>query len=135
MGFAEADPGLDIAGVDAAYKLSILAGVAFGVRPAFAGVETSGIRHVVAADIAEAKALGYRVRLLGVAEAGASGLFQRLHAHLVPQEHPLAHVAGSTNAIIADGQFSRPIAVSGRGCGRLADRQRGGGRPDRYRAR
>ncbi len=69
LGFAEADPGFDIDGVDAAHKLSILASLAFGTQPAFGGVAVTGIRHVLGADIAEAAALGYRVRLLGMAEA------------------------------------------------------------------
>jgi homoserine dehydrogenase len=78
-GFAEADPSFDIDGVDAAHKLSILASLAFGTRPAFGDVATSGIRHVLAADIAEAAALGYRIRLLGLADDGPGGLFQRVH--------------------------------------------------------
>jgi len=117
LGFAEADPGFDIDGVDAAHKLSILASIAFGTRPAFAGVAASGIRHVIAADIAEAAALGYRIRLVGIAEDGAQGLFQRVHAHLVPQDHPLAHVTGSTNAVVAEGNFVGRLLFQGAGAG------------------
>jgi homoserine dehydrogenase len=117
LGYAEADPTFDIDGVDAAHKLSILASLAFGTRPAFDAVEASGIRHVIAADIAEAKALGYRIRLLGVAEAGAGGLFQRVHAHLVPENHPLAHVTGSTNAVVAEGNFVGRLLLQGAGAG------------------
>ncbi|MFL0417170.1 homoserine dehydrogenase [Sphingomonas sp. 179-I 2A4 NHS] len=117
LGYAEADPSFDIDGVDAAHKLSILASIAFGTKPAFGDVAASGIRHVIAADIAEAAALGYRVRLVGVAEAGADGLFQRVHAHLVPQDHPLAHVTGSTNAVVADGNFVGRLLFQGAGAG------------------
>ena len=117
LGYAEADPTFDIDGVDAAHKLSILASLAFGTRPAFDAVAASGIRHVIAADIAEAKALGYRIRLLGVAEAGADGLFQRVHAHLVPENHPLAHVTGSTNAVVAEGNFVGRLLFQGAGAG------------------
>ncbi len=117
LGFAEADPGFDIDGVDAAHKLSILAAIAFGTRPDFAGVEASGIRQILAADIAEAKALGYRIRLLGIAEAGAYGLFQRVHAHLVPENHPLAYVTGSTNAVVAEGNFVGRLLFQGAGAG------------------
>lgn len=116
-GFAEADPSFDIDGVDAAHKLSILASLAFGTRPAFAEVAASGIRHVIAADIAEAAALGYRVRLVGVAEAGSAGLFQRVHAHLVPADHPLAHVTGATNAVVAEGNFVGRLLFQGAGAG------------------
>ncbi len=116
-GFAEADPSFDIDGVDAAHKLSILASVAFGTRPAFDDVATVGIRHVMAADIAEAAALGYRVRLVGVAEAGPAGLFQRVHPHLVPLDHPLAHVTGSLNAVVAEGNFVGRLIFQGAGAG------------------
>jgi homoserine dehydrogenase len=117
LGFAEADPSFDIDGVDAAHKLSILASLAFGTVPAFGDVAVSGIRHVLAADIAEAAALGYRVRLLGVAEAGSAGLFQRVHAHLVPADHPLAHVTGATNAVVAEGNFVGRLLFQGAGAG------------------
>ena len=117
LGFAEADPGFDIDGVDAAHKLAILASLAFGTRPAFNQVAITGIRDVIAADIAEAAALGYRIRLVGVAEAGANGLFQRVHPHLVPLSHPLAHVAGSLNAVVAEGNFVGRLFFEGAGAG------------------
>jgi homoserine dehydrogenase len=116
-GFAEADPSFDIDGVDAAHKLSVLASLAFGTRPAFAGVGAHGIRHVLAADIAEAAALGHRVRLVGVAEADAHGLFQRVHPHLVPFAHPLAHVTGATNAVVIEGDFVGRLLFQGPGAG------------------
>ena len=116
-GFAEADPSFDIDGVDAAHKLSILASLAFGTQPAFAAVEASGIRQVLAADIAEAAALGHRVRLIGMAEADGKGLFQRVHPHLVPLDHPLAHVAGSTNAVVVEGNFVGRLLFQGPGAG------------------
>ena len=116
-GFAEADPSFDIDGVDAAHKLSILASMAFGTRPAFGAVATSGIRHVLAADIAEAAALGYRIRLLGLAEDGPGGLFPRVHPHLVPLSHPLAHVTGATNAVVAEGNFVGRLLFQGAGAG------------------
>ena len=117
LGFAEADPSFDIDGIDAGHKLSILASVAFGTRPAFGAVAASGIRHILAADIAEAAALGYRVRLIGLAEAGPHGLFQRVHAHLVPVDHPLAHVTGATNAVVAEGNFVGRLLFQGAGAG------------------
>ncbi|VXC68445.1 homoserine dehydrogenase [Sphingomonas sp. 8AM] len=117
LGFAEADPSFDIDGVDAAHKLSILASLAFGTAPAFGDVAISGIRHLLAADIAEAAALGYRVRLVGVAEADGEKLFQRVHAHLVPNDHPLAHVTGATNAVVAEGNFVGRLLFQGAGAG------------------
>jgi homoserine dehydrogenase len=117
LGFAEADPSFDIDGVDAAHKLAILATVAFGTRPDFDGVEVRGIREVVAGDIAEAAALGYRVRLIGLAAADAHGLYQRVTPCLVREGHPLARVTGATNAVVAEGDFVGRLLFEGRGAG------------------
>lgn len=117
LGYAEADPSFDIDGVDAAHKLAILASIAFGSEVDFAGVATTGIRHVIAADIAEAAALGFRIRLVGMAEAGDKGLFQRVHPLLVPTSHPLSHVTGSLNAVVAEGNFVGQLLFQGRGAG------------------
>ncbi len=117
LGFAEADPSFDIDGVDAAHKLSILASLSFGTRIDFAGVARGGIRHVLAGDIAQANALGYCVRLVGLAEADAKGLFQRVHPCLVPLGHPLAHVQGAMNAVVAEGNFVGRLFFEGRGAG------------------
>jgi len=117
LGYAEADPSFDIDGVDAAHKLSILASLAFGTAIDFGSVAITGIRHVIAADIAEAAALGYRIRLVGIGEASAKGLFQRVHPCLVPIDHPLAHVTGSLNAVVAEGDFVGRLLFQGRGAG------------------
>ena len=117
LGYAEADPSFDIDGIDAAHKLSILASLAFGTQVDFGSVAITGIRHVIAADIAEAQALGYRVRLVGVGEANSKGLFQRVHPCLVPLNHPLAHVVGSLNAVVAEGNFVGRLFFEGRGAG------------------
>ncbi|MFM5884268.1 MAG: homoserine dehydrogenase [Novosphingobium sp.] len=120
-GFAEADPAFDIEGTDAAHKLSILAAIAFGGRLDFAAVETAGIARLRAADIAQADALGYVIRLIGMAETmpGPSGkvLFQRVQPHLVAFDHPLAHVDGATNAVVAEGNFSGRLLFQGAGAG------------------
>lgn len=117
LGFAEADPSFDIDGVDAAHKLSILASLAFGTRIDFDGVRLGGIRHVLGGDIAQARALGFCVRLVGLAEAGGHGLFQRVHPCLVPLTHPLAHVQGTMNAVVAEGNFVGRLFFEGRGAG------------------
>jgi homoserine dehydrogenase len=120
-GFAEADPSFDIDGVDAAHKLSILASLSFGSRIDFDGVEIGGIRKLLAADIAQAQALGYRIRLIGLAEVdgehGSAALFQRVQPCLVPIDHPLAHVTGATNAVVAEGNFSGRLLFQGAGAG------------------
>ncbi|MFO1255248.1 MAG: homoserine dehydrogenase [Sphingomonadaceae bacterium] len=117
LGYAEADPTFDVEGIDAAHKLSILAAIAFGTKVDFAGVAASGITRLRAADIAQADSLGYVIRLIGMAEAGAEGLFQRVQPHLVPFDHPLAHVDGATNAVVAEGNFSGRLLFQGAGAG------------------
>ena len=122
LGYAEADPAFDIEGVDAAHKLAILAAIGFGTRLSFDSVEISGITRIRAADIAQAKALGYVIRLIGLAdctwgEDGAHHLFQRVAPCLVPHGHPLAAVTGPTNAVVAKGNFSGPLLFEGAGAG------------------
>ena len=121
-GFAEADPAFDIDGIDAAHKLSILASLAFGTEIDFESVDVTGIRHVIAADIREAATLGYRIRLVGMAECETEegdnlGLFQRVHPMLVPLDHPLAHVDGALNAVVAEGNFVGRLFFQGAGAG------------------
>ncbi|PLK26678.1 homoserine dehydrogenase [Novosphingobium sp. TH158] len=121
-GFAEADPAFDIEGTDAAHKLSILASIAFGTQVDFRAVETTGITRILAADIAQARTLGYVIRLIGMAETDSNGdgvprLFQRVQPHLVPVDHPLAHVDGATNAVVAEGNFSGRLLFQGAGAG------------------
>jgi homoserine dehydrogenase len=117
LGYAEADPAFDVDGVDAAHKLSILASLCFGTRIDFGAVATTGIRAVLAGDIAQAKALGFRVRLVGRAEAVKGGLLQSVQPCLVPVTHPLAHVAGAMNAVVAQGNFVGRLFFEGRGAG------------------
>ena len=121
-GYAEADPSFDIEGTDAAHKLSILASIAFGARIDFASVDTSGISRLLAADIAQADALGYVIRLIGTAESeigpdGQRRLFQRVQPHLVPFDNLLAHVDGATNAVVVEGNFSGRLLFQGAGAG------------------
>jgi homoserine dehydrogenase len=118
LGYAEADPTFDVEGVDAAHKLAILAAIAFGARIDFPAVDVSGISRVRAADIAQAAALGYRIRLLGIADcADGEALFQRVQPCLVPRHHPLAAVEGPTNAVVAEGNFAGRLLFQGAGAG------------------
>ncbi len=118
-GFAEADPKLDIEGIDAGHKLAILAAIAFGAKLDFAHVSCEGIGRVRAADIARARDLGFVIRLVGEAdiEGEPHRLLQRVRPCLVPDGHPLAHVDGPTNAIVAEGNFSGRLLFQGAGAG------------------
>jgi len=123
LGYAEADPSFDIEGTDAAHKLAILAAIGFGAGIRFDCVEVEGITRIRAADIAQAAALGYVIRLIGLAdcEGHAAGgdvrLFQRVQPYLVPRDHPLAAVDGPTNAVVAEGDFSGRLLFQGPGAG------------------
>ncbi|WP_296721307.1 homoserine dehydrogenase [Erythrobacter sp.] len=120
-GFAEADPAFDIEGVDAAHKLAILAAIGFGTRIDFVGVRVSGITQVRAADIAQADALGFVIRLIGEADvedtADGARLLQRVRPCLVAKGHPLSAVDGPTNAVVAEGNFVGRLLFQGAGAG------------------
>lgn len=116
-GYAEADPSFDIDGIDTAHKLSILAALAFGARIDFAGVATQGIRAIELADLDQAAALGFRIKLVGLAENVDGTLFQRVHPALVPLGHPLAAASGALNAVAAEGDFVGRLFFQGRGAG------------------
>ncbi len=120
-GFAEADPTFDIEGTDAAHKLAILAAICFGSAVDFRSVDTQGISRILAADIAQADALGFVIRLIGTAETDATGgatrLFQSVRPCLVPFDHPLAHVDGATNAVVVEGNFAGRLLFQGAGAG------------------
>jgi homoserine dehydrogenase len=117
LGFAEADPSLDIDGVDAAHKLAILTSLAFGCPVDFGGIQIEGIRHVSALDVAFADEFGYRIKLLAVAQAGAQGLEQRVQPCLVTLQSPIAHVDGVMNAVVAEGDSTGATMFEGRGAG------------------
>ncbi len=117
LGYAEADPSFDVDGIDAAHKLAILSSLAFGARPDFGAVAVEGIREVSATDIAYAATLGFRIKLVGLAKLESAKLFQRVHPCLVPLNHPLAHVDGSLNAVVAEGNFVGRLFFQGRGAG------------------
>jgi homoserine dehydrogenase len=117
LGFAEADPSFDIDGIDTAHKLSILAALAFGGRIDFAGVAAHGIRAIARADIAQAATLGFRIKLVGLAEVQDGQLFQRVHPALVPLDNPVATTMGSLNAVVIEGDFVGRLFFQGRGAG------------------
>lgn len=117
LGYAEADPTFDIDGIDAAHKLALLASVAFGTEVDFDAVHVEGIRHVSADDITFADELGYRIKLLGIANQTDDGIEQRVYPCMVPMDAPLAHVEGVFNAVVAEGDAVGTSVLQGRGAG------------------
>ncbi|HYC65189.1 MAG TPA: homoserine dehydrogenase, partial [Reyranellaceae bacterium] len=116
-GYAEADPSFDIDGIDAAHKLAVLTGAAFGAKVNFKGVYVEGIRHVSAMDIEFASTLGYRIKLLGLARETPHGIEQRVHPCMVPLDAPIAHIEGVFNAVVVEGDFVGTTMFQGRGAG------------------
>ncbi|TAJ85736.1 MAG: homoserine dehydrogenase [Reyranella sp.] len=116
-GYAEADPTFDVDGIDAAHKLAVLTGAAFGARVDFAGVHVEGIRRITSMDIEFAEELGYRIKLLGLARETRHGIEQRVHPCMVPLDTPIAHIEGVFNAVVVEGDFVGTTMFQGRGAG------------------
>jgi homoserine dehydrogenase len=117
LGYAEADPTFDVDGIDAAHKLALLASVAFGCEVDFESVHVEGIRHVSADDIAFADELGFRIKLLGIANQTPDAIEQRVYPCMVPMNAPLAHVEGVFNAVVVEGDAFGTSVLQGRGAG------------------
>ena len=118
LGFAEADPSADVEGFDAAAKVQILSSLAFGTGLTGEVIAREGITGVRAVDVEFARRSGYVIKLLGVAErVGESGISRRAHPAMVPVGHPLASVAGATNAVFVEGVRSGPLMWLGQGAG------------------
>lgn len=120
LGFAEADPTLDVSGRDAAQKLAILAGLAFNVQVAEADIHVEGIERVDSVDITFARELGYVVKLLAIAERReADRLSLRVHPTLIHTDDVLADVSGGFNAISVWGHALGHALFYGRGAGQM----------------
>ena len=117
LGYAEADPTLDIGGGDTAHKLALLSSLAFGSAPDLASMTVEGIEHITAADIHFASEFGFRIKLLGVARRTAHGIEQKVHPAMVRARSPLANVDGAANGVMVDAGAAGPFFFSGRGAG------------------
>ena len=114
LGYAEAEPSFDVDGIDAAHKLTILAAIAFGHKPDFNAVSIQGIRDVSSVDFAYANQLGFRIKLVGVAEPG---LMPRMQTCLLPLASQLAKVNGVLNAVEFHGEPVGSVLAVGPGAG------------------
>ncbi|AXX98348.1 homoserine dehydrogenase [Profundibacter amoris] len=117
LGYLEADPTLDVGGIDAAHKLALLASVAYGTKVAFDAVEIEGIERITIEDIEQAADMGYRIKLLGVAQMTGRGLEQRMSPCLVPASSPLGQLEGGTNMVVLEGDHVGQIVLRGAGAG------------------
>jgi homoserine dehydrogenase len=117
LGYAEADPTLDIGGGDTAHKLALLASLAFGVKPDLAKITIDGIAAITPDDIRFAHEFGYRIKLLGVAKQTPYGIDQRVEPAMVKLGTQLADVEGAFNAVVAHAGEAGPFFFEGRGAG------------------
>lgn len=117
LGYAEADPTFDVAGIDAAHKLAILGSIAFGIPLSFDKIYTQGIGDVHPDDIAYAEEMGYRIKHLGIAKRNPNGIELRVHPTLVSASALLASVEGVKNAVMVYGDAVGPTVYYGAGAG------------------
>ena len=117
LGYLEADPNLDVGGIDAGHKLSLLSSIAFGTQVDFDGVELEGIQRISIEDIHQAEDLGYKIKLLGVAQMTGRGLEQRMSPCLVPADSPLGQPKGGTKMVVIEGDAVEQIVLRGPGAG------------------
>jgi len=117
LGYAEADPTLDIEGIDAAHKLTIMAAIGFGIPMQFGACYTEGIGKLTREDIRYAEELGYRIKLLGITRRTDRGIELRVHPTLVPARRLIANVEGVMNAILVKGDAVGQTLYYGAGAG------------------
>src|SRR5579872_2650178 len=119
LGFAEADPSLDVDGQDAAQKLKILAELAFGAELPTDAVDVEGVRDITLDDVQAARELGYTIKHIAVAEVIDGSLMLRVGPMLVPRNHQLAGIRNENNAVVVRGDAVGEMLFSGKGAGSL----------------
>ena len=119
LGFAEADPTLDVEGYDTAHKLAILTALAYGMEINLKDIHVEGITKVGPIDIDFARKFGYRIKLLAISKNNGENVEARIHPTMIPEGHLLANVNGSLNAINVDGDAVENVLLYGHGAGML----------------
>jgi homoserine dehydrogenase len=117
LGYAEADPTFDVEGFDTAHKLAILTSLAFGTELDADAIYVEGISSIMPLDLTMAAELGYRIKLLGVAERTATGIEARVHPTMVAKSSSIAQVMGVLNAVTIDADAVRELTLIGPGAG------------------
>jgi len=118
-GYAEADPTLDIEGIDTAHKLAILANLAYGKKINLKKIYTEGISKITPLDIEFARELGYKIKLLAICRGSGLEIDVRVHPTLIPDGHLLSRIDGTFNAIFLQGDAVGPCMLYGRGAGMM----------------
>jgi homoserine dehydrogenase len=117
LGYAEADPTLDIEGIDSAHKLTLLASLAYGIPLSFKKVYVEGITEITPLDISFASELGFKIKLLAIAKASGGMVELRVHPTMIPVEYLISKVDGVLNAIYVNGDATGDTLYYGRGAG------------------
>lgn len=117
QGYAEADPGFDVEGTDAAHKLALLVSLCFGTEVPFEQIYTEGITAISSLDICFAQQFGYEIKLLAIGKLVAGHVEARVHPTMVPQGYPLAEIDGVLNAVRLVGDYVGPVMLVGAGAG------------------
>ena len=117
LGYAEADPTFDVGGFDTAHKLAILSSLAFGTEIDADAIYVEGIASITPLDLRMADELGYRIKLLGVAERTPTGIEQRVHPTMVTKTSAIAQVMGVTNAVSINADLVGELTLVGPGAG------------------
>lgn len=117
LGYAEADPTLDIEGIDSAHKLAILAYLSYGIPVSYRDIYTEGISRISPQDISFASELGYKVKLLAIAKESDSKIELRVHPTMLPKEYLISKVDGPFNAVYIEGDATGSTLYYGRGAG------------------
>jgi homoserine dehydrogenase len=119
IGYAEADPTIDVEGIDSAHKLQILATLAFRTSVKLQDIYVEGISKVTPEDITLAREMGFRIKLLAIAKAGNGTLELRVHPTMIPENSPLSAVSGAFNAVFLSGDVVNDLMFYGRGAGQM----------------
>ncbi len=119
LGYAEADPSGDVLGFDAAYKIAILASIAFKKKINQADIHREGIDELTPLDFEYADEFGYKIKLIALAQKLGEKLDVRVHPMLVPKEYPLAHINGVTNAVVMKAHPVNQVMFIGPGAGEM----------------
>jgi homoserine dehydrogenase len=119
QGYAEADPTLDVEGIDTAHKLAVLARLAYGKKIDLDKIYTEGISKITPLDIEFARELGYKIKLLAICRGNGQEIDARVHPTLIPDSHLLSRIDGTFNAIFLQGDAVGPCMLYGKGAGML----------------
>jgi homoserine dehydrogenase len=118
-GYAEANPILDVKGVDSAHKLAILSALAYGMNIDFNKIYVEGITHITPLDIMFAKEFGYRIKLLSISKDRGDAIEMRVHPTMIPANNLLSNVNGSLNAVTVSSDRAGDILLYGHGAGMM----------------